>query len=1357
MKETKYRLVTIAIILLLPLAVAHAGPILFKRIDTGAGLSYSLVNAIAKDSEGFVWFCTASGLNRYDGYRFKVYRHVPGDTTSLPNNYVLGMVEAADGQCWVKTNAGYALLDLATERFARDPRPFMRRMGSRGTPAEVLADSLRQTLWLYVAGEGCYRYDHASQRHVLLPIGDGGLPAHNLSGMAEAGRYLLLTYEDGAVACVGKETMSLEWINRDIAGWTGLRTQEVFSCYIDREGCAWIYGVPGLWVYDLGKRQWRDDLKGVASFVPQDFVHAITQDADGRIWMGLDQGGIKVVDKRALTTTTLTADEHDERSLPHNTVYSLYADPGGLVWVGTYKKGLAYYGKSIYKFGFDGYGDITCVEEDMPGGDLWLGTNDRGLLRVDPERKAAKTYSTENGQLPSNIVVSLLKTRGGELWVGMFHGGLLRIDADGRSTSFRMAEGGLANDNVWALAEDGDANIWIGTLGGGLQCYDTRARTFTTYTTANSGLPDNYIASIGVGSDHTLLVGTASNGIALMDLRDRKLTQSFTEHSTGEALVNDYINQVYEDSRQLVWIGTREGVSVYDRRHRRMAPHPVGAGMNDPVSAITEDKEGNVWISSSRELLRVEVERKDDIPRFKTRTYGVKDGLQRGDLNLRSIKTLRSGTIVVGGLYGINLFNPSTMRYNSELPRVMFTSLSLFGEEVKVGQAYQGRILLPRTLNRATEVKLGYKQNIVGVTFASDNFELPEEAGYVYRLDGVNDNWLTLPAGTHGVTFTNLSPGHYRLRVKAINSDGYPGTHEATLRLTVLPPPWRSIWAYIAYALLAAALLAAARRHILRRERGKYELRRMEEEAAKREELNQMKFRFFTNISHELRTPLTLIISPLEALVKEERDDTRKNTLELMRRNAQRLLYLVNQLLDFRKGEMSNHRLSPAEGDIIGFTRATCDAFLALAEKRGIHFSFLAGEERFTMAFDADKIGKVVVNLLSNAFKYTPQGGRVSVSVEHVGGEGEALEMKVADNGIGIGDSDKPYVFDRFYRANRKGMEETTGTGIGLSLVHDFVELHGGSVELFDNFGGGSVFVVRLPVTHVESQPGAETHDDLAEEPAEAVESPASSRPRREKGRPLVLVVDDNEDFRLFMKQNLELYYRVETAASGQQAWEMMNRGDELPDLVLCDVMMPEMDGNELTRLIKGNRRTACVPVILLTARQAAESKLEGLRTGADDYLTKPFSMDILQLRVDKLIEWRRNREEITPTIDPSPDPVAVTSMDEKLIQRAIRYVEENLQDPDLSVARMSRDLGMSRIRLYKKLLQITGRTPIEFIRLIRLKRAAQLLRESQMFVSEIAYEVGFSNPKYFSRYFREEFGELPTAYQRRAKEEGGA
>lgn len=596
--------------------------------------------------------------------------------------------------------------------------------------------------------------------------------------------------------------------------------------------------------------------------------------------------------------------------------------------------------------------------------------------------------------------------------------------------------------------------------------------------------------------------------------------------------------------------------------------------------------------------------------------------------------------------------------------------------------------------------------------------------------------------------------------MKATNSDGYAGTEEASLKIVILPPFWMTPWAYIVYALLIVGVVSFSLYAVQRRERNKFRIRQIEEDAKKREELSQMKFRFFTNVSHELRTPLTLIISPMESMMKEITDEKLHGKLQLMYRNAQRLLNLVNQLLDFRKNEMAGLHLTLSEGDIVAYVRSICASFLMLSEKKHVHLTFFSAMESLNMSFDEDKIGKVVMNLLSNAFKFTPDGGRVDVALEMSKEMSGRLLIKVSDTGVGIRDEDKERIFERFYQVEQEEPEhQSTGSGIGLSLVRDFVTLHEGTVRVVDNVGSGSVFLVELPVKHVRVSPPkpaplteeVEEHEELLpgmEEEALSVDLLDDMEDNEdEKEKPLALIVDDNEDLVAFMKDSLSLYFRIQSASNGREAWQKIS--ELMPDIIVSDVMMPEMDGNELCRWVKTDKRTSDIPMILLTARQAVEDKVEGLTIGADDYVTKPFNVEILILRMRKLIDLSKKRK-AKSLIDPEPSEIAITSLDEKLVENAIKYVEANIGRCDLSVEELSRGLGMSRVHLYKKLLQITGKTPIEFIRVIRLKRAAQMLRESQQNVSEIAYQLGFNNPKYFSKYFKDEFGVLPSVYQER-------
>ena len=1317
----------------------------FKHLEVSDGLSNNSVNTICKDRDGFMWFGTATGLNRYDGYTFKIYQHAENDPESLPDNYITDIVEMPDGRFWINTARGYVLFDKEQDCFITDVTGFMKNLESGGVPEQVFVDREGNTC-LSVAGEGCYRYKEGGKATFFSYV-EHSLPEYGVTQIAECSDGLLLIYNTGLLVCLDHATLAIKWKFDEIKKYIPAGKTIEFSLFVDRDNCIWAYSLMGIWAYDCGTKSWRTDLTAIWSSRPDVIIHAVAQDIEGRIWVGKDYDGIDVFEKETGKVTSLVAHDDNGRSLSHNTIYDLYADRDGIMWVGTYKKGVSYYSESIFKFNMYEWGDITCIEQ-ADENKLWLGTNDHGILLWNRfTGKAEPFWRDAERQLP-NPVVSMLKSKDGKLWVGTFNGGLYCMNGS-QVRSYKEGVGNaLASNNVWALVEDDKGRIWIASLGGGLQCLEPSSGTFETYASNNSALLENNVTSLCWGDDNTLFFGTANQGVGMMDMRTREI-KKVQGQSGSMKMSNDAVNHVYKDSRGLIWIATREGLNVYDvRRHLFLDLSPVAEAKGSFIAAITEDQERNMWVSTSRKVIRVTVasDGKGSYL-FDSRAYNSEDGLQNCDFNQRSIKTLHNGIIVIGGLYGVNVFAPDHIRYNKMLPNVMFTGLSLFDEAVKVGQSYGGRVLIEKELNDVENVEFDYKQNIFSVSFASDNYNLPEKTQYMYKLEGFNNDWLTLPVGVHNVTFTNLAPGKYVLRVKAINSDGYVGIKEATLGIVVNPPFWMSWWAYLLYAAGLVVVLFLARYRMLKREREKFHLQQIENEVAKNEEINNMKFRFFTNVSHELRTPLTLIISPLEGMLKETTDELQSTRLQLMYRNAQRLLHLVNQLLDFRKGEMSTHQLSLSEGDIISYVHSVCNSFLLMADKKHIQFSFFSGIDTFSMAFDADKVGKIVMNLLSNAFKFTPEGGRVTVMIEHVAGTPDMLEIKIADTGIGISDVDKEHIFERFYQADHKGVEETTGNGIGLSLVRDFVTLHEGEVKVFDNIGTGSVFVIQFPVKHVETQVQLppETGISIGEEEDKEIKEETREETER-KDFPLLLIVDDNEDFRIFMRYSLELQYRVKLAVNGNEAWEMMQ--EELPDLVISDVMMPQMDGNELCRLIKQDKRTAHIPVILLTARQNTEAKLEGLQTGADDYVTKPFNMTILVLRIRKLIELSRYHRVTQGMIDPVPSEIVITSLDEKLIEKAIKYVEDNMSRTELSVEELSRELGMSRVHLYKKLLQITGKTPIEFIRVIRLKRAAQLLRESQLHVSEVAFEVGFNNPKYFSRYFKDEFGVLPSVYQ---------
>ena len=1323
---------------------------MFKHLEVKDGLSNNQVNAIYKDSRGFMWFGTASGLNRYDGYEFKVYRNQNNDAKSLPDNYIENIQEDVSGNLWIRTSAGYVFYNSLTDTFDRDVEKWMWNIGISGNPSSIYIDK-HKIFWVYVLGKGIYRYVNGEKKAERVNVKAEALLNTDIADMIESNEGILLIYNHGVLVCLDKEKLNVKWTINDISSDIGKETVNDFSLFIDQKEQLWIYGVLGMWIYNLPQKTW--ELRS-----PKDdsynSVRAVAQDKRGRMWLGKDQDGVELVDAQGNHIHLINV-PNNERTLSNNTITALYEDAAGTMWVGTYKKGISYYNESIFKFGIVDIGDINCVENGRKDV-VWLGTSGSGLIcwnRSTDERKVF-SHTSDPHSISSDIIVSLLLDSNDKLWAGTYWGGLNCYDGN-RFIHYRAGgENSLASDNVWALAEDADKNIWIGTLGGGLQCLNPATGVFVTYSSNNSNLVSDHVSSLYLGRNNTLIIGT-SVGVAIMDLATRKITNFAGNRSGVRQFTNQTVNQVYEDSRGLIWVGTREGLNVYDPKQDELYEVAVKPNFSEfYILGITEDENKSMWVSAGGELINVtlSVEGKTGKLSFRCHTYDERDGLQSCDFNQRSLKRLHSGEIVVGGLYGLNNFRSDNIKYNRALPKVMFTGFQLFNEEVKVGEEYDGQIILKEALNKTEEVVLGYKQNVFTVLFASDNYVLPEKTRYHYKLDGFNEDWLISMADQHRVTYTNLAPGSYLLKVKATNSDGYAGTEEATLKIVILPPFWMTPWAYACYIFLLIGGLFLAFYAVQRRERNKFKIRQMEQDAQRAEEVNQMKFRFFTNVSHELRTPLTLIISPLEGMIKETKEAKQLDKLNLMHRNALRLLNLVNQLLDFRKNEMAGLHLSLSEGDIVAYVRNICSSFLMLSEKKNVHLTFFTAVESLNMAFDEDKVGKIVMNLLSNAFKFTPDGGRVDVSLEILKGSPETLEIKVSDTGSGVKDEDKERIFERFYQVEHEGeSNRSTGSGIGLSLVRDFVTLHGGAVRVFDNVGSGSVFVVDIPVKHSVVNVATPLSQEAAEEDAaaldtETIEADEDTQPF-EKRKPLVLIVDDNEDFITFMRDSLSLYFSVQSAVNGREAWNIIP--ELMPDLIVSDLMMPEMDGNELCRNVKADKRTQNIPFVLLTAKQSVENKVEGLTIGADDYVTKPFNMEVLILRMRKLIDLS-SRSKSRNRIDPEPSDIVITSLDEKLIENAIKYVEANISRSDLSVEELSHELGMSRVHLYKKLLQITGKTPIEFIRVIRLKRAAQLLRESQQNVSEIAYQLGFNNPKYFSKYFKDEFGVLPSVYQER-------
>lgn len=1350
-------------------------PYCFQRFGVSNGLSGGAVYAICRDSRGFMWFGTSSGLDRYDGHSVRTFRHQPGDSTSLPGFAVNTIVEAPDGDLWIKTDQGFSLMNRQKGTFEHHARSLMREIGSNGTPEEVFVDEAGNT-WLYVLGEGCWKIDSTRQVSIIR-IDDGTLPGTFITDIKACRDGIVFIYDCGTIVCVDPQTLRHKWRLTELNEGRKEREYIRFSLFIDSEELMWIYSTESVYVYDLRDKTWRNNMTAHWNAIENCIIHAVSEDMDGRIWLGKDANGIDVYDKRTGDIVNLQFDPLDQSSIAHNTIYTITHDEEGLMWVGTYKNGISCCMGTPTGQEMHPIDDVTCVV-NADSTSVWCGTNGRGIRLWDFNTQTEKHFAQRN-VTDQYAIVCLHTASDGTLWAGTFNGGLYGIKGNKVTHHYNPAPENtlaptskvIANNNIWAISEDRDGGLWLGLLGGGLQRFDPKTGVFETYNKLNSDLPDNFLASLSMTDDGSILaVGLANHGFIFMDVDDRVFfSPSFDPNDKNAKTMpksHSGVNQLFFDSRGLLWIASRGGLAVYDSRRSNLITFET-VGADGFIAAITEDEQHNMWVTTPRRVIHIEVmANTHNMPEgdqtssyyYKCHFYSERDGLQNDEFNQRSITKLMDGRIAMGGLYGLNIFNPHNLSRARKAPDAFYSTLRIMGKEVT-----------DKDLNETRELTLHYNQKIFSIALAANQYASGAKNQFKYKLEGFSEEWIMLPENMNTITFTNLTPGDYLLHVKAVNDFGQESEQCAEMKLTILPPWWWSWWALCIYGCIIIAIIIGFWQWSVSREREKFRMKQIEAEIQRNAEMNQMKFQFYTNVSHELRTPLSLILAPIESLLQEITNDTQHQQLKVMERNANRLLALVNQLLDFRKAEEGGHHLHLNEADIIAYLRTVCNNFLDMANKKHINFSFFTTQNLLNMMFDGDKVGKIVTNLLGNAFKFTPDGGNVSVLVETARGEQykpDWLVIKVSDNGIGIGDEEKKHIFERFYQIKSKNNDANGGSGIGLSLVYDFVKLHDGEVSLYDNIGGGTVFIVKLPIVknQVKSSeqptelPTGQTEGQptAAETTGEATIAAAPAEDQQPKplkhGCPNLLIVDDNEDFREFLCGNFETTYNVRSAGDGNEALKMMETF--APDVVVSDIMMPNMDGYELCKKIRENIQTKHIPVLLLSARQTEDDKVEGLKFGADDYVTKPFNMKELSLRIHRLVEDSRIRQRTPQKIDPKPSDIKITPRDEQFVQRATDYVEVNMSKTSLSVEELSRELGMSRVLLYKKLLQLTGKTPIEFIRIIRLKRAAQLLRESQMHISEIAYEVGFNNPKYFSRYFKDEFGMLPSAYQEKAEKE---
>jgi signal transduction histidine kinase/ligand-binding sensor domain-containing protein/DNA-binding response OmpR family regulator len=1345
----------------------------FRHLNVSDGLSNNQILSIYKDHSGFLWFGTMAGLNRYDGYSFRIFEHNVHNPKSVSDNYIEGITEDQNNNLWILSHSNYNIYNPVTETFRQDFNIYLRELNIPFPTVNYITRGIGGNVWFVCNGQGIAKFDKLT-RHIIIfrPVAGKSSSLLNdaISTVHEdASGILWIIYKNGILDKLDSKTGQVVFRNMNIK--ESIRGKNLdFDIFTDSDLDVWVTSTnspQGIFYYnakDLTFRHITETHNGTG--LNTMFARFVTQSGDGNIWVATDHGGVNIIDKKTFKVTYLVNNPIDGKSISQNSINALYRDDNGIIWLGTFKQGVNYYHSDIFRFSTIrheignpeslSYDDINCFSEDKKG-NLWIGTNGGGLIYFDRKNNTFKQYlnnPANPNSITGNVIVSLYTDKNNNLWIGTYFSGLDVFDGS-RFKHFKNNPDNpqsISNNNIWKIFQDNNNRIFIGTLGGGLDLYNPEKQNFSHLNTSvPNSLRDNFVSSLCQDSQGDIWVGT-SNGISILDKTSLKLKKWLLNTNKSNSLSNNNVLSVLKDDKGTIWVGTREGLCCYQEKSNTFLVFTEENGIVDnTINSIIQDFNGNLWVGTPKGLCNLIRNKKMGKTSYQAKNYYESDGLQSKEFNFNAALITAAGELVFGGPAGMNIFKPGDIKVNMSLPEVVLTGFSVYNNNIRVNENINGRVLLKEDISLTSEITLKYRENFFVIEFAALNFLQPEKIRYSYKLECFSKEWITVGSNERKATFTNLDPGEYIFKVKATNNDGFWSEKETTIKIKVLPPFWRTYFAFGLYLLIVLSILYFSRKFILERARMKFKLEQEHAEAQRMHELDMLKIKFFTNVSHEFRTPLSLILAPIEKLLKNAADGELKKQYETISKNAKRLLNLVNQLLDFRKMEVQQVTLKPVKSDLVAFVREAVYSFSDLSDKTGTQLTFETELKMLETSYDPDKLEKILFNLLSNAFKFTGTSGKVKVELllskdartAENSTPREYVLIMVSDNGIGIAKEKQEKIFEPFFQNDVPIELVNQGTGIGLAIVREFVKAHEGFIELESESGQGSCFKVYLPILEPENIQSLDvkTQEDLTQTKS-LQEDFASTK----TDMPVILLVEDNEDFRFYLKDNLKQDYLIVEAGNGSEGFKVAV--DILPDIIVSDVMMPVMDGIELCKKIKSDTRTSHIPLVLLTAKSTEEQILTGIQTGADDYITKPFNFEILLSKIKNIINRREKiRQTFSKHIEIKPGEITFTPLDEQLIQKAMALVETNLSNADFSVEELSRELGMSRVHLYKKLLAITGKSPIEFIRIVRLKVAAQLLSKSQLTISEIAYKVGFNNPKYFSKYFKEEYNMLPSQY----------
>ena len=1345
----------------------------FSRLDIASGLSNNRINSIYKDANGFMWFGTYSGLNRYDGFKFKIFKHDVGNLHSLLANYIYNTYEGPDGKMWVFTHNGISIYDATTETFINDIWPVLLHYHVTTNQLTSIKKDVDGNFWFLTNSQGIYCYHPATKitDFYSTSFKNGAILHSNyVMDIAEAKDHAIwLIYNDGVIDEL--DTRANKILSREYGlSKANDARAENYELMLAADNSIWIHAsssTVGVYSYNTRDKKLEHFCKESATnTLNSNVIYSIVQGDDNNIWIGTDHGGINLVDIKTHKVNYLLNRADDEKSLSGNSAV-LYKDNTGIIWCGSFKQGISYYHKGIFQFPLVRhyitdptslpYEDVNCFIEDAKG-NLWIGTNGGGIIFYNKTTKKYTQYKhdpADPNSLSNDVVIALFIDHENKFWIGTYFGGLERMEG-GKFIHYKHQDnvpGSISDDRIYTIIEDSSLNLWVGTFAGGLNIYNRKTQSFTH---PDYPMNSDYTATIFEDRQKNIWIGR-DKGIDVIDKNRRSVRHYLNNPKNHNSLVANDVNCIFQDKSGLFWIGTKEGISILNTETQRFVTVDETKGLpNNNVWSILEDKNGLIWISTANGLASIKlINGASGAYSFQIHKYDEFDGLQGKEYNAYAAYKTKSGEMIFGGGHGFNIFRPESIHNNQVMPELLFTDFQLFNKSVKVGDTIAGRVVLTKSITGTRSLTLNHDQNVFSIEFAVCDYFNPDKITYQYKLENFDKEWLTAQKESRKATYTNLDAGDYTFKVRASNANAPDKISIITLHIEILPPFWKTPLAYLLYMVMVIGALFYIRHRGITNLKRKFQLKqdkqeaerkiaKEREEARRMHELDLMKIKFFTNVSHEFRTPLSLIISPIDNLVKNNEKPEQQQQLLMIKRNGRRLLNLVNQLLDFRKMEFKELKLSLHKGDIILFIREVCASFTDLADQNHIGYLFDSEINSLTTKFDQDKIERVLFNLLSNAFKFTSSGGHISVFLSlanaDLGDDLQMLEIKVMDTGIGIPKEKQEKIFERFFQDSLPEGLLNQGSGIGLSISREFIKMHDGDIFVESEPGNGSCFTIRIPVG-IECNKAMVVplvkHHEVVKNGEHALDSAK---------KPVVLLIEDNDDLRFYLKDNLKHTFNIIEAVNGKDGWQKTLALH--PNLIVSDVSMPEMNGLELCSKIRHDERTAHIPIILLTALTEQDDQLAGTASGANDYITKPFNFEILLSKINGLLQMQQTlKKTYQKQVDIQAQDLDIVSEDQKFLKNTLNCIEKNITNPNFSVEELSRQMSLSRVSLYKRLLTLTGKTPVDCIRTIRLKRAVQLLEKSKLSIASVAYEVGFNNPTYFSKVFKEEYGTLPSEY----------